>query len=192
MISLFQICIGSHGGLVFAESQLILNLFSDSLVRTPLSDADTEKPPGGQTMATDQNKAKSKNKKPLVIAYKRSTLRIALEENDIDTVKRLLGSNTCDVNEKEGPFQRSPLHAVAISNQVDILKLLLLINVCDVNARDNDQNTPLIMAVCTNNLDVIKLLLADARCEVNARNNDKMTPVYAAVESHSHEALICY
>lgn len=81
----------------------------------------------------------------------------AIEEGDLDTVRRLLNSENVNFQDDES---RTPLLVASYSGNKDIVELLLAHDDIDVNLQDREGRSPLRRAVDKRSTEILKLLLS--------------------------------
>ncbi|KAM9391928.1 ankyrin repeat domain-containing protein 54 [Pholidichthys leucotaenia] len=108
--------------------------------------------------------------------YAMKRLREAANNNDIDTVRKLLHDDTdpCAADNKG----RTALHFSSCNGNDRIVQLLLSYG-ADPNQRDSLGNTPLHLAACTNHVPVITTLLRGG-ARVDALDRAGRTPLHLA------------
>ncbi len=116
-------------------------------------------------------------------------LHIAIQNNNIACVNKLLTSFYIDINAKNNNGY-TPLHLAILLNNLELFMILLERFDIDINAKDNKGNTLLHLAVCENELGFfIMLMLAGNGIDINARNNDGYTPLHLAVSRNSAKCI---
>lgn len=112
-------------------------------------------------------------------------LHDAVEVGDLARVKRLVETQTADVNEIDdrGIW---PLLAAASSGNTAMVKLLLKLK-ADPNLHDQYNYSALHEAASLGFRDVIEILIK-SRAEINARDINDITPLGYALRSTSREA----
>lgn len=83
-----------------------------------------------------------------------------VQQNDVETLKKLLNGDLSMVNEKIGDLQNTPLHTAARKGLVDISKLLLNSG-AKLNTVNKKSLTPIQIAANYGRLEVLKLMLND-------------------------------
>jgi hypothetical protein len=104
----------------------------------------------------------------------------AIEQKDLEKVKRLLAHPQIDVNkyDKEG---KTPLYHVLDYQYPSLLKVLLQHPNIDVNKPDLEGRTPLYLAAASPHLvECLYLLLAHPTINVNEQNINGMTALHSA------------
>ena len=100
---------------------------------------------------------------------KDEAIRIAVADNDIESLERLLREGA-DINAAKGKYETSILMEAAVRGNLAIIKLLLERG-ANVNQADRDGWTALMGATVEGRIESVKLLL-DNGADVNAKNHD--------------------
>jgi len=103
--------------------------------------------------------------------------RIAVAEDDIEALERLLGEGA-DINAAKGTYKTTMLMEAAVRGNVRVMRLLLERG-ADVNMVDQDGWNALMGATVEGRLEPVKLLLEHS-ADVNAKNRKGETALVMA------------
>jgi ankyrin repeat protein len=81
----------------------------------------------------------------------------AIENNDVDAVKKIISLDGFDVNEQD-KIGRTPMHCAAYFGNTEIIKILVE-NGADINETNNWGRTPLHISVMNSQLEACKSLI---------------------------------
>jgi uncharacterized protein len=108
---------------------------------------------------------------------KDEALRIAVAEDDLESVERLL-SEGANINAAKGDYKTTILMEAAVRGNLRLM-VLLLEKGSDVNMADKDGWTALMGATVQGHLEPVKLLL-DRGADVSAKNHNGETALVMA------------
>jgi|SRR5271157_4990436 len=117
---------------------------------------------------------------------KGEAIRMAVAEDDLDEVERLLREGA-EINAVKGAFMTSILMEATARGNVGVMKLLIE-NGADVNMADKDGWTALMGATVQGHLESVKLLLEQG-VELNAKNHNGETALVMAA-GMKHTAIM--
>ena len=126
-------------------------------------------------------------------------LSLAIEYNDLETIKLLLSHTEIDPNKeaKYGMDRETPLITAIYAGNSEAIKLLLGHEKIDPNKETKQmmhRETPLIKAIHAGNSEAIKLLLGHEKIDPNKETkyiNTGYTPFYWAINKVNSEATKC-
>ncbi len=110
-------------------------------------------------------------------------LHLAVQENNVDVVKRLLQSDGLNVNAKDDEYGRTALHWAISMGYEDVIRILLRnVNIL-INIQDNEGRTPLHYAVDDDKDDpyMLKALLNDSSFNINVKDKRGQTVLHRAI-----------
>ena len=119
-----------------------------------------------------------------------TVLHIAIFNNAVDVIERLLDEPNIKVNLREKKIGITPLHLAAYFKS-DKISSMLIANKAEVDATDNNGETPLVYAASSNALYVTDQLLK-AKANTNRKNKKRNSriPLHVAAACGSHEVGI--
>ncbi|XP_026748236.2 transient receptor potential cation channel protein painless-like [Galleria mellonella] len=109
-----------------------------------------------------------------------STLRSALQKNDIETFKKLINNVDLEYSYPYPDYKTCLEMAVSDPKKIDFVKLLLQHRV-QINTYNITGSTPIHFAIDNGNKEALKLLLEDARIDVNIKWKGN-TPLLMAIK----------
>jgi len=110
------------------------------------------------------------------IPYQRTSLHIASQEGDLETVRSFLDRGV-DINERNASQDTALLLAI-VGGRFEVARLLIEYG-ADVNSHNRVGDTPLLAATEKGDSDMVHLLLGH-RADVNAKDQDQWTALHYA------------
>ncbi|KAI5789472.1 ankyrin repeat-containing domain protein, partial [Pyronema domesticum] len=113
----------------------------------------------------------------------RSTLILAVENDSVKMMRRLLQIKDIDVNRKALDGRNALL--------IDMAHMLLEREDLDINVRDTDGNTTLMNAITYSaKTNIVRLMLGRRDLDINSKNNDGRTALsYAGLRWNANNAI---
>lgn len=119
-------------------------------------------------------------------------LMIAIQKNQIDTVKKELSDSRYNDNNNallnHTNFNCETALHIAVRNRSEAIVKLLLDNKIEKDTKNLNGDTALHIATKNGDITIVKMLI-DAKCDINAVNEDDATALHIAVRNRS-EAIV--
>ena len=118
-------------------------------------------------------------------------LHLACKEDNIESVKVLVESPTCNLNVQNRDGD-TVLHIAIRSTQHNAEKVqcILKSGKCDSNIANDAKNTPLHVAVQKNDFGIFCEILRNKQCNVNIQNTEGNTPLHLAVIGGCQDEIV--
>ena len=110
----------------------------------------------------------------------KTALHLAVEDNDVYSVTKLLAVPGVDVNIEDWRGHYRPLNRAAKLGRIDCIKKLLAAPGVEINAKNSSHQTALHLAAVNGNVEIVKALL-DNGVDVNTKDEDGNTALRVAV-----------
>ena len=108
-----------------------------------------------------------------------SPLHTACMKGDLQMVKRLINSQSCDINAQDNNV-KTPVLLAAYFGHTDLVRFLCSLNDCDMTKADSFGRTPLHHACQKGHVDVVSVLVCEKKCNVFLPDNEGVLPVHIA------------